>query len=623
MTSVKVPIPYYRTDWLGTARKVKIYVKSPAEAPPGANVQQGPQGGYFYEGTPQEAAAQEKKGPPGERSEPHPDIHLQDDIEGSVVPLTPSGKSAAKVIRYDPEADEMLLELLGGEGEPQRDWFKAEDVAHIVADFDPAMGKAFYDRINEMKEKNKSPGEGKAADIWDNDNRIPYVFGGKFESWKEGRKSLFLNTPSIRMSAGEETIDPDRLLNSLNSDGDMIRALAATMGIKSGPKGVGLNAEQRDRLKRTFRGMMIMREWCGGNFSDLAHTIQRKIHEQIANDRIMHTDRAPDKHKDVKALIDKWATRENLLAQKEHAKRMFEETYGESTTVYRGLSEPEIVRMVLQQISGETPRAYGTLYSTSDSMGVAENFAALDGKAVIKMDMRSDQCWGGWWNASGHMSPEERELIMEIPEEGQEITPMWSHIFGSDKSAGTYDEMDFIYRMTSPVYLTSGPQTEEIMKQITGEDFDLQTFHKQLLEYGAKRINWQGVDDLLDQHIDPMKMQKTLYKMRDRIKSIGGDPELYGKWAEKTVEFQGQSSDKLKEKGYTPYSNRIQYGDGIWRIEWAGDKKVMIRHLDGDIPLKWQGISDEWGQQIKTFTVDWSEVELSKHLEDERWGYAD
>lgn len=98
-------------------RKARRYVSDPSDAPDDADVQEGPQGGYYYEteggGT---AEADETDSGGGEPTlwEAELDI-VYDEGDEIAVDTERGGEVSGKILEYNPEYDELILETDQGE----------------------------------------------------------------------------------------------------------------------------------------------------------------------------------------------------------------------------------------------------------------------------------------------------------------------------------------------------------------------------------------------------------------------------------------------------------------------------------------------------------------------------
>lgn len=106
----------------------------------------------------------------------------------------------------------------------------------------------------------------------------------------------------------------------------------------------------------------------------------------------------------------------DMLKAKAVSKELFEHYYGNDAYMYRGISSTEEFEIGISKILGKQPRLFGTVLGFTDNAGIASEFGN-----VIKVKVASDNVWGGWWFAKPQFANKEREIMIEVPEDGFEF----------------------------------------------------------------------------------------------------------------------------------------------------------------------------------------------------------
>lgn len=212
---------------------------------------------------------------------------------------------------------------------------------------------------------------------------------------------------------------------------------------------LGFDKELAEKLAK---GTWLFRLWTGEEYKRFAGCVEEVIHALKGNDRLKR-DCLDTRYKEYFDRI----TAEDVYAYKKFSEAMFERFYGNSATVYRGISRIETQYLLVSLYEDLEEYGYfdldnveivGTLASTSIDYDTAEGFARNHAGVVVEMIVTPEEVWGGWWNAAvEHIH--EAEIISEITkgkkvsiiEDRYKIIKMLEFIKADDYSEFTYDDI--------------------------------------------------------------------------------------------------------------------------------------------------------------------------------------
>ena len=276
------------------------------------------------------------------------------------------------------------------------------------------------------------------------------------------------------------------------------------------------------------KGTEILRFWTMDNFEEYSGYIEEYIHNLYGNHRSKRKKHElnyePDKYNEFyinNYLINHLCKEcENeFLAAIRLSQEIFESRYGDSLTVYRGISGYESLQIINDLLNHEYLTMDMTMSSSAIELSAAESFNKTG--LVVEMDIDKEQVIGGWWAASpDYLS--ESEINLQYKSGGQPVKIIDSKFTDNEDRS----KFENIMNICSDDYWRKSITREDLMDRLE----DLESFLKSIILYSidssAYMLNREsrnelrnyanGIFNALLNKVDKMKVSSELKNEADR-----------------------------------------------------------------------------------------------------------